>query len=103
MVNRDSVCVCVAVCVRPYIHVFIPVCVSVCVLCSCQQVWEADGGLEPTLLMQKLRMEPWSCISGETAAAADDDDHDWGPGCSADVMEPAFSWTSLSPSVCDFD
>lgn len=92
--------VCACVCVSKYIQVFIPVCecVSVC-LHACQQVWETDGGLEPTLLMQKLRMEPQSCISGESAAAADD----WGPGCSADVMEPVCSWTSLSPSVCDFD
>lgn len=27
---------------------------------------------------------------------------DWGPSWRTDVMEPAFSWTSLSPTVCSF-
>lgn len=49
----------------------------------------ADAGVENPAVELRLR--------GESAAA------DWGPGWRTDVMEPAFSRTSLSPTVCRSD
>lgn len=43
---------------------------------ACQQVWGTDGHSGLTVLMQELRIQPWSCVSRESAAA------DWGPGWS---------------------
>lgn len=86
--NPARVCVCVCERVSPW---------CVC-LCAGQQVWGTDGGSGPTVLMQELKTQPRSCVSGGKSTAAD-----WGPGCSTDVMELAFSWTSLSPAVCSSD
>ena len=54
-------------CMSKYIHILLE-----CVFqfdsssrgCAGQQVWGTDGDLEPTVLMQKLRSQPWSCDSG---------------------------------------
>lgn len=88
----------VCMCVQIYTYVYSCVCVHVseCVFvrmpASLGNRWKlganiADAEVEnPAMELHLL---------GESAAA-----DDWGPGWSTDVMEPVFSWTPLSPTVC---
>lgn len=87
------------VCVQIHTYNFqTSVCVCVC-LFACMRAglgnrWRlgassADTGVENPAM--ELRLQ------GKWAA------DDWGPGWRTDVMEPASSWTSLSPAVCGSD
>lgn len=85
---------CSGLCVSTFIHISsnpLCVCMFACMRSGLGNRWRlgassADTGVEHPAM--ELRLQ------GERAA------DDWGPGWRTDVMEPASSWTSLSPAVC---